>query len=302
MTLTVRDAQRSSAKPLIAFYSESGGGKTRAALWLARGFVGPNGVIGMIETEHGRGEAYADLLPGGYKIISLRPDDKGAFSPVNYGSAIRLAEQQKWDALIIDSASHEWEGINGVLDQAAQKKESGTKGMQVWTQCKIDHQKHFIGRLLQTSIPIVVLCLRAKFPMMEGINPENGKKEMYRSKEMEPIQSADILYDVFCHGWFDKETHSFHATNYLRADLADVIRDGKPIDIATGENLAKWAKGIYGAPPSVELKNVLLAIDLATTMTELEATAVHAGKLGEDEKRVAKAAYARKGGALRPPE
>lgn len=297
MTMQIRDAQRSSAKPLLAFYSESGGGKTRAALWLARGFVGPVGKIGMIETEAGRGEAYADLLPGGYKVLSLHGD----YSPKQYGQAIRMMEQAGMDALIVDSGSHEWEGINGVLDQAASKKESGTKGMQVWTQCKIDHQKHFIGRLLQTTIPLVILCLRAKYPMQEGINPENGKKEMFRSKDLEPIQSADILYDVFCHGWFDKEKHNFHATNYLRPDLADVIRDGHQVGIETGEALAKWSKGIYGVQ-SKELRNVLMAIDLATTMAELESTAVHAGKLSEDEKKVAKTAYARKGGSLKPPE
>src|SRR5215472_5863573 len=53
-----RPATRAEAKPLIGLYSESGCGKTWSALLLARGFAGPLGRIGMIETEAGRGEAY----------------------------------------------------------------------------------------------------------------------------------------------------------------------------------------------------------------------------------------------------
>jgi len=70
--ITFRPAIRGSAKLLVGLYSESGCGKTLSALLLARGFVGPNGTIGMIETESGRGEAYADTLSGGYSVLSLR--------------------------------------------------------------------------------------------------------------------------------------------------------------------------------------------------------------------------------------
>src|ERR1700744_3843489 len=110
-----RPARRTNAKPLIGLYSESGAGKTYSALLLARGYVGPEGRIGMIETESGRGEAYADPgeYPeiGGYEVLPLH----GNFSPDTYGNAIDAAERAKFDALIIDSASHEWEGVGGVL-------------------------------------------------------------------------------------------------------------------------------------------------------------------------------------------
>src|SRR5262249_55759525 len=107
-----RPAERSQAKPLIGIYAESGAGKTLSALLLARGFVGAHGKIGMIETEGGRGEAYADddrVAP--YLVRPIRGD----FAPVEYGKAITEAEQAGLDALIIDSASHEWEGAGGVL-------------------------------------------------------------------------------------------------------------------------------------------------------------------------------------------
>src|SRR5689334_21842194 len=120
----LRPAKRSEAKPLIGIYAESGCGKTYSSLLLARGFVGPTGKIVMIETEGGRGEAFADLIEGGYSVIPIRE----SFSPKDYGEAISAAEQAKPAALIIDSASHEWEGSGGVLSMAAGNQADGKKG------------------------------------------------------------------------------------------------------------------------------------------------------------------------------
>src|SRR3954470_22713668 len=107
-TTAFRPATRSEAKPLIGLYAESGCGKTWSSLLLARGFVGPSGKIGMIETEGGRGEANVGRQPVGDYLV--RPIVSN-FSPKAYGDAIAEAEEAKLDALIVDSASHEWEGV-----------------------------------------------------------------------------------------------------------------------------------------------------------------------------------------------
>lgn len=238
MTITFRPAIRSSAKLLVGLYSESGCGKTLSALLLARGFVGPNGTIGMIETESGRGEAYADTLQGGYSVLSLRE----SFSPEAYGEAISAAEQSGFGALIIDSASHEWEGVGGVLDMAAKNEEAGKKGLLIWQKPKISHAREFMLRLMQTSIPLVIVCMRAKYPM------EGTGKDMKRSTVLEPKQSADILFEMMVHGWIDYD-HNIHITKPRnKAEdrtgiINTVFADGKPITIETGERLAKWAAG-----------------------------------------------------------
>ena len=236
MNFSIRPASRSEAKPLIGLYSESGRGKSFSSLLLARGFVGPNGRIVQIETEAGRGEAYADMIPGGYDVISLRND----FSPVAYGEAIKAAEESKAHALIIDSGSHEWSGAGGVLSQALDQQERGVKGVLAWQKPKMLHQRNFMLRLMQTPIPLVILCLRAKFPMIE--KKDGGKKEWVRSERLEPDQAADILFELFVHGWIDQE-HKLHVTKYTRPDLKEVIRDNEPITIETGERLAAWARG-----------------------------------------------------------
>ncbi len=237
MSYIFRPAKRSEAKPLIGLYSESGCGKTLSALYLARGFVGPSGKIGMIETEAGRGEAYADTVPGSYDVLPIRDD----FSPRNYGSAISAAEEAKLDALIIDSASHEWEGSGGVLSMAAQNQADGKKGPLVWQMPKMDHQRYFMLRLLATPIPLVIVCMRAKYPMQE-VRKDGGGKEWVRSEQLDPKQADDILFEMFVHGWIDKQ-HKFHGTKYTLDELRNIIRDNEPISIKTGQQLAAWARG-----------------------------------------------------------
>lgn len=230
-----RPAQRSQAKPLIGLYSQSGTGKTYTSLVVARGFVGPAGRIGMIETESGRGEAYADKKEypeiGGYDVLSLRED----FSPRAFGEAIAAAEKAKLDALIIDSGSHEWDGVGGVLDMAAKNQAGGTKGVLVWQQPKIEHKRYFMLRLLQTPIPLIILCMRAKYPM------EKKGNDWVRSGQLEPTQAEDVLYEMFVHGWMDHD-HNFHLTKCTAKALQPIFGNKKPLSVETGRALADWAR------------------------------------------------------------
>ena len=239
MTFQIRPAQRAQAKPLIGLYSESGCGKTWSSLLLARGFVGAAGKIGMIETEAGRGEIYVGEPPvGEYLVGSMRED----FSPTAYGEAIAAMEAQGVDALIIDSASHEWEGVGGVLAMAAENQAAGKKGPLVWQKPKIDHNRQFVLRLLQTPIPLVIVAMRAKYPMIE-IARGDGKKDWQRSTTLEPKQSEDILYEMMFHAWIDTE-HRLHLTKWPKAvpECARIFADGQSVTVETGQRLAAWAK------------------------------------------------------------
>lgn len=251
-----REASRKEAKPLIGIHSESGNGKTWSALLLARGFVGPSGRIGMIETEGGRGEANVGRAPVGQYLV--RPI-RGDFSPQEYGRAIDDAEKANLDALIIDSASHEWEGAGGVLSMAADNQAKGLKGVLVWQQPKILHQRHFMLRLMQTPIPLVIVCMRSKYPM------EKKGNDWVRSTVLEPKQADDILFEMFVHGWIDAE-HRFHVSKYTLPELAQVVKDNEPISIETGQRLAAWARGTA----------VLPAADVATTLPDTDPLLVKA--------------------------
>jgi hypothetical protein len=237
-----RPARRSEAKPLIGLYAESGSGKTMSALLLARGFVGPTGTVGMLETESGRGEAYADdpRVPGSYLVVPLRDD----FGPAVFGEAIAAAEKASLDALIIDSASHEWEAVGGVLHLAAQNQSDGKKGPDVWRMPKLEHQRHFMLPLLGTPIPLVILCMRARYPMEK----DKASGEWRRSDALVPYQADTILFEMFVHGWIDRD-HKFHGTKYTRDELRAVLRENEPITLETGQRLAAWARGTPESPP-----------------------------------------------------
>jgi len=243
VTYQIRKANRGEAKPLVGLYAQSGAGKTWSSLLLARGFA-PDGHIVMIETEGGRGEAYVDMLKGGYDVLSIRDN----FAPTKFGQAISLVEAAHPDVLIIDSASHEWSGAGGVLDMAAENQAAGRKGPIVWQQPKMQHARHFMLRVLQTPIRLVILCMRAKYPMVEKKNAK-GEREWVRSEQLEPDQANDILFEMFVHGWIDQQ-HALHVTKLTRPDLAAVFRDNEPITLETGQRLAEWAKGLPAPSPS----------------------------------------------------
>jgi hypothetical protein len=237
MSYSFRRAIASEAKPLIGLYAESGCGKTKSALLLAKGFTGDMAKVGMIETESGRGEAFADdPIVGGYQVLPLRE----SFSPANYGKAIAEAERAGLSCLIVDSASHEWEGVGGVLAMAAENQAAGKKGPIVWQKPKLEHGREFMLRLLQSPIPLVIVCMRAKYPMVEVVR--NSQKEWTRSDKLEPKQAADILFEMFVHGWID-EGHRFHGTKYTVDALRKALVDNEIITVGSGERLAAWASG-----------------------------------------------------------
>lgn len=268
VTLQIRPAKRSESKPLVGFYSESGTGKTYSALLLARGFVGPQGRIVMIETEGGRGESYSDPNEypeiGGYEVVPVRDN----FAPAVYGQAISVCEKAgNVDALIIDSASHEWEGVGGVLSMAAENAKT-KKGVLVWQVPKIEHHRQFMLRLIGTPIPLVIVCMRAKAPMIEVPKRDGTGKEWVRAPYLEPKQADDILYELFVHGWIDHE-HKFHLTKSTAKALAPVFADGQPITLETGQRMAAWARGVklQPAPDNDEQYALAAAEDMAKSGT-----------------------------------
>lgn len=253
MSYKLRPAITSEAKPLIGLYAESGGGKTYGALLIAHGFCGGDmSQVAMIETEAGRGEAFADdPVVGGYQVVPIR----GNFSPIEYGKAISAVESAGSRVCIIDSASHEWEGVGGVLSMAAENQAKGNKGVLVWQKPKIEHQREFMLRMMQSPIPLIIVCMRAKYPMEQvteaylrkwrdaggtGKPPNIG--DWARSKDLDPKQSDDILFEMFVHGWLDKE-HIFHGTKYTTPVMREIFRDGELITADTGKRLAQWASG-----------------------------------------------------------
>jgi hypothetical protein len=240
MAFEIKPATRQGVKPIIAIYAESGCGKTMSSLLLARGFVGPKGKMVLIDSESGRGSLYADVIPGGYDTMPFEEP----FTPARYIEALQAAEKSGASIVVIDSASHEWEGIGGVLDMAGENESrSGKPGLHNWKKPKLEHQK-FMLKLLQSPLPIVV-CLRAKHKSRQVKN--NGRTEIVKDENTSPIQAEDFIFETTCHMEIMPD-HSARVTKVNHPSLRDCFPKSGPIEIKHGELLAKWCNSPGGSP------------------------------------------------------
>lgn len=236
MSFEIKPATRQGIKPLIVAYSESGCGKTFSSLLLGRGMAGPKGKIVMGDSESGRGSLYADITEiGGYQTFDLA----APFSPARYVEAVDTIEGAGADVGIIDSGSHEWEGIGGVLDMAGEiEQKSGKSGLHCWKTPKFEHAK-FVQRLLRTKIPFIV-CLRAKYKSRQTKN-EQGKTIIVKDEATSPIQAEDFIFEATCH--FEiLPNHSIIVTKCSHPSLRECFPKDKegPITIQHGQALARW--------------------------------------------------------------
>jgi hypothetical protein len=238
-------ATRQGVKPLIGLYAESGCGKTMSALLLARGIVGARGRIGMADSESGRGSLYADVIPGGYDVMPITEP----FSPRAYIAAIDAADKAGLDCLVLDSGSHEWEGLGGVLDMAGENEQrTGKSGLHNWKTPKMEHAK-FVLKLLQTRLPVIV-CLRAKHKSRQA-KDERGKTCIVKDDHTSPIQAEDFIFEMMAHAEILPD-HTIRLTKCSHPALRDCFpADGKePIGIKHGEAIARWAESPGGKPTS----------------------------------------------------
>lgn len=223
---------------LVGFYSESGCGKTYSALLLARGLAGPKGVVTMIDTESGRGSLYADdATIGGYQVLELDQP----FSPERYIQAIDAAEEAGAAVIIIDSMSHEWEGIGGVIDMAGENEARSGKNLNNWNKPKMEHAK-LLGRILRTKAH-VICCIRAKYKTRQKNDPNTGKKIVVKDEVTSPIQAEDFIFEMIVHA----EILPSHKAVITKAhgELFALLpkTQEEAFTVQHGANLAKWCLG-----------------------------------------------------------
>lgn len=241
MTFEIKPATRQMVKPLIGLYSESGCGKTYSSLLLARGLVGPSGKIVLVDSESRRGSLYADVLPGGYDTLDL-----GApFAPSRYIDAMQAVERSGAQVGIIDSGSHEWEGLGGVLDMAGENESrSGKSGLHNWKTPKMEHAK-FVLKLLQSPLPWII-CLRAKYKTRQG-KDDKGKTCIIKDDATSPIQAEDFIFEMTAHAEILQD-HSIRLTKCSHPSLRDCFPAKGPIGIQHGELIARWCASAGGKP------------------------------------------------------
>lgn len=242
-------AKRRGTKLLVGLTGFSGSGKTVSALRMARGIVGEKGCIALLDTESGRGSMYAgespepDAPPMIYDVDEL----EAPFEPKRYIDKIQAARKHGADVLIIDSASHSWEGIGGVLDMAdALEPKMGQFGK--WNKPKSESRK-LSNEILHCGMHVIV-NMRGKDKHVQVPDPEKPGKKMITSLGLVPIIDERILYELTV-SLYMKDDKTPEWRKGVGA-LERLFLPGRFINESHGAALRAWADG--GEPVDHDLE------------------------------------------------
>lgn len=241
----VKDAVRETVPLPICVFGPTGSGKTFSGLLLAAGLAGPNGLVGMVDTENKRGSLYADdpdiraAMPGGrYKRVNLT----APYTPRRYTQALRALETAGCTVAIVDSATHEWSGEDGCCDIAEKNKVGGFAN---WAMAKLEH-KRFLAYCLSSPMHII-FCLRAHEkvkPVKKGDLVAPDSNERYEKSAVIPLgmlpdTEKNLVYEALVSFRVDDGTHLASPVKVPKM-LAHIFPGKKLLTKADGEAIRVW--------------------------------------------------------------
>ncbi|MEW5724151.1 MAG: ATP-binding protein [Thermodesulfobacteriota bacterium] len=177
-----RAPEKKKVKLKMALIGPSGSGKTFSALRICAGLEGRTA---MIDTENGSGELYADRFC--YMVAPLEPP----YTPQRYMELIRMAQEEGFDNLIIDSLSHAWAGAGGILDIKDKVGKAKHNSFDAWRDVTPQHNA-LVDAILQTPLHVLV-CMRAK-TAYELVKDDNGKVKPVKIG-LAPVQRDGLEYE-----------------------------------------------------------------------------------------------------------
>jgi len=240
MTYHFKKAVREQTSVLVALAGPSGSGKTFSAIRFAKGLTA--GRIAVIDTEAGRALHYADTFD--FDHVEIKPP----FSPESYTAAIEAAEAAGYEAIIVDSMSHEWAGEGGcqdLHDEAVERMSGGDArkaervNVGAWREPKMAH-KRMISRLLQCRSHLI-FCLRAeeKIKMQKD---QAGKMQIV-PVGFQPICEKNFMYEMTVSFLMLAEHPGIPQPIKLQEQHKPFFDLSKPLDEESGKRLAAWAGG-----------------------------------------------------------
>jgi hypothetical protein len=253
-------AKRGNTGLLILIAGPSGSGKTKSALRLATGLA-MGGGIDVCDTEHGRALYYAPQAgedahpPDTFAFNHLQL--KEPFQPARFEAAAVLSQQRKSAVFLCDSFSHEHVGPGGVLDmaeanlqrmvEASLKRNPGNEWERrdalkytSWIEPKGEH-KHLVQRLWQLNMHIIICCHAEK--KLELIKNDKGKTVPREDRGLVPVCAPDIPYAMTFSVLLSAEQPGVPSWIKRFDKIEPLIDMTRPLDEATGERLAIWARG-----------------------------------------------------------
>ncbi|MGE5651793.1 ATP-binding protein [Noviherbaspirillum sp. UKPF54] len=225
-TFEIHRATKRRAKLRLGMSGPAGSGKTYSALLIASGL---GGRIGMIDTEHGSGDLYADLLPDGYDVLSLTPP----YTPARYIEAIHALEEAGVSTIIVDSLTHAWSGEGGSLDRQGKIADKSGNSWQAWRQVTPEHNA-LVETLLQSPCHIIA-TMRAKTEYVQEKDERTGK-QVVRKIGLAPIMRDGIEYEFTTFFELDVQHMAFVGKDRTQLFDGQIFRP----EMETGRQLLGW--------------------------------------------------------------
>lgn len=266
-TLSFTKATKKAAKARIALAGPSGSGKTYTALVTARAL---GGTVALVDTEHGSASLYADR----FEFDTLALD---SYDPKLLVEALAAAAQAGYEVVIVDSLSHFWMGVDGMLEQVdrAAKRSAGGNSFGGWKEMRPAERRMVEAMLAYPGH--VIVTMRTK---TEWVIEQNDRgKTVPRKIGTKPEQRDGIEYEFAVVAEMDLENELVVTKSRCPALAGAVIK--KP-DEQFGRTLVNWLNDGADDGPTVGslLDEVLDKHATFADMRGLHTKARAAGLLG----------------------
>lgn len=245
--INIQVAARAGARLVLCLAGISGSGKTYTALQVAFGLAKRNSrKVGLICTENRRGRLYANILKDESGVVQpfMVGDLEPPFHPKRYTQALLEFQAAGVEVVVVDSVSHEWEGIGGCEEIA---ENGAVRGMKDWKTAKAAH-KAFVNALLQSDMHVIV-CARAREKVK--YNKREGKTEV-ESIGIQPIVEKNFMFEMTASLLMWDEGRKQEVFK-CPADLRGILgRETDYLTVADGEALRAWIDGGVALDPEIE--------------------------------------------------
>jgi DNA replication protein DnaC len=229
-----KKATKLQSKLRLALLGPTGSGKTYTALRVAKA-LGKR--VALIDTERGSASKYSSEFD--FDVLELE-----TFAPATYVEAIRNAEAEGYDVLVIDSLSHAWMGKEGALEQVDKvgKRSGGSSGgnnFAAWREVTPMHNG-LVDTILSAKMHVIA-TMRVK---MEYVMEDDGRgKKSVRKVGLQPQQRDSLEYEFDVIADIDQE-HNFIVSKTRCRALDGLIVKNAGEDVAA--KLLAWLTD--GAP------------------------------------------------------
>jgi hypothetical protein len=255
MALAFAPATREATYARIALSGPSGSGKTYTALTLAAAL---SDRFAVIDTERGSAAKYVGL--NGWQFDTVTPQ---SFSPPSLVDLLGMAAGASYGCIVVDSLSHYWMGVDGMLEQADRRAKGGNS-FSGWKEVRPD-ERRMIDALV--SFPgHVVVTLRSKTEYV--IEEDSRGKKVPRKIGTKPEQREGIEYEFDIVGDLDHD----NTLTVVKSRIHTLARQVVPLPGAEfAETILSWLTDGETVPTVAEYRARAVKLTTVEELRELHA-------------------------------